>query len=188
MSRLLQAVTDLACWPGRVIGWLMLPLILFVCLGVIAAQFGLNRLIDWQVSVPLLGTGITSNTLLDLQWSAFALIALFGGVLAFADRVHVNVDFLSARFSPRTRAIIDLAGDVLFLLPFCGIVVWYGSKFALTSFNSGEASTYGGLRDYWVVKACIPLSFLLLGLAGVARILATVKRLLAGQPHVGDKA
>ncbi|NBN65132.1 TRAP transporter small permease subunit [Microvirga tunisiensis] len=188
MSRLLQAVTDLACWPGRVIGWLMLPLILFVCLGVVAAQVGLNRLVDWQTSVPLLGTGITSNTLLDLQWSAFALIALFGGVLAFRDRSHVNVDFLSNRLSPRTRMLIDLAGDILFLLPFCAVVVWYGSRFALASYNSGEASTYGGLRDYWIVKACIPLSFLLLGLAGVARILTTLGALRSRPDQTGDRA
>lgn len=186
MSRLLQAMTAVAVWPGRVIGWLLLPLILFVCLGVIAAQFGLNRLAEWQMTLPLLGTGITSNTLLDLQWSAFALIVLFGGVLAYKDRVHVNVDFLSARFSSRTRAWVDLVGDILFLLPFCAVVVWFGAKFAMTSFNAGEASTYGGLRDYWIVKACIPLAFLLLGLAALARIVATLGALWRRRTQSGE--
>lgn len=163
-------IIAICVWPGRLVGWLVLPLILFVCLAVMAAQLGMNSFADWEGDVPFLGSGITVNTLIDLQWHIFALIVLFGGALALCDDAHVSVDFMSANFGERTRIVVTILGDLLLLLPFCAIIVWYGMSFAIASFDSGEGSNYGGLTDRWFIKACVPIGFGLLGLVGLARV------------------
>jgi TRAP-type mannitol/chloroaromatic compound transport system permease small subunit len=168
------------------LGWLILPLILFVCATVAAAHFGFNTLFSWGGEVPVFGSAVTVNTLLDLQWYVFAIIVLFGGVYAFRDDHHVNVDFISSTLSPRARMVIRLFGDLFLLLPFAAIIVWYGSKFAYSSYVSGESSTYGGLHARWVIKACLPLAFLLLGVAGLARALSTLHALVTGKAEQPD--
>lgn len=179
MRRLLQFLIDACCVIGSQVGWLILPLVVFVCGAVVAAHFGINQIASWSQPLPLLGDALTVNTLLDLQWSIFALVVLFGGVYALRDDQHVSVDFLSAGFSPRTRLIIRTIGDLVLLVPFTVIIVWFGTKFALSSFASGESSTYGGLMDRWMVKACVPIAFAMLGIFGLCRALLTILDLIS---------
>ncbi|MCR8827940.1 TRAP transporter small permease subunit [Pseudosulfitobacter koreensis] len=180
MDRFLTHVIDLCVLPGRLVGWLLLPLIAFVCAAVWAAQSGRNSFFTWDADLFLLGQGVTVNTLIDLQWHIFAILVLAGGSYAFRDDAHVSVDFVSANLSPRSRAVIQVMGDLLFVLPFCLIILWFGQKFAMTAFTSGEGSNYGGLQDRWFIKACVPIGFGLLGLAALARALQTILRLVRG--------
>ena len=181
MDRALSRLIDLCCWPGRLAGWLVLPLIALVLAAVWAARAGLNAFADWEGEVFLLGGGVTVNTAVDLQWHLFALMVLFGGAYAFRDGRHVAVDVFASALRPRAGMVLRIAGDLLFLLPLCAVVVWYGVEFAARSHASGEASTYGGLTDRWVVKACVPAGFALLGLAGLARAARTALRLARAQ-------
>lgn len=186
MSRLIDRTLSLCTLPGRLVGWLVLPLVLFVCLTVFAAKYGINAFAQWNTYLPVLGRGITVNTLADAQWYIFALLTVFGGVYAYRDNRHVSVDFFTAGLSDRTRLILSLLGDVFLLLPFCAIIVWYGYFFALTAYTSGEGSTYGGLQNRWLIKACLPLGFGLLGIAAVARIVDSLLKLAGPAPANQD--
>ena len=174
MTAFVDRITNLLVLPGKWVGWLILPLILFVCLTVFAAKAGWNAFWQWGYAVPVLGRGITVNTLTDLQWYIFALIAVFGGVYAFRDNQHVSVDLFSDTLSRRGQLVVQVVGDLLLLLPFCAIIFWYGWSFTLTSFNSGEGSTYGGLADRWLIKAIIPIGFALLGIAAFLRAIRAI--------------
>lgn len=174
----MNRVLDLVVLPGKWVGWLVLPLILSVCLTVLAAKMDWNSFIAWDKSLPVLGRGITVNTLADLQWYIFAIVSIFGGVYAFRDEQHVCVDVFSARLSRRKQLILRVIGDLILLLPFCVIIVWYGWSFTLTSFNSGEGSTYGGLMDRWLIKSIIPIGFALLGIAAIARAILTIGQIM----------
>lgn len=185
MTNVLNRILAVCSWPGKVVGWLILPLILSVCLTVLAAQVGVNVLADWGRAVPVFGKALTVNSLLDLQWYIFALIVLFGGIYAFRDNTHVAVDVFSSALPERWRLIIRTFGDLFFLLPFCLIIAWYGAAFAEKAFMSGEGSTYGGLMDRWLIKAAIPVSFGLLGLSAVARAILTLRNVM--RPGTGGK-
>nr|WP_323777242.1 TRAP transporter small permease subunit [Amylibacter sp.] len=180
MRRFLTGVIWLCAAPGRFVGWLVLAIILMVCLAVAAAQLGINNYGKWDANLFLLGRGISVNTLLDLQWWCFALVVLFGGAVAFREDKHVSVDFLSSNFSPRVQLILQTIGDLVLLVPFCAIIIWYGSKFALTAWTSGEGSSYGGLSNIWVIKTFVPIGFALLGLAGLARAGQSIHTLIFG--------
>ena len=47
---------------------------------------------------------------------------------------HVRVDFFYANWSERTKAWVDLAGVVVAVLPFCGLLVWASWSYVARSF------------------------------------------------------
>lgn len=179
MPRSFKKLITLLCLPGIWMSWLTLVLIAAVLVGVVAARFGVPVLLDWGVSVPVLGSALTLNGLTDLQWYIFALLVLFGGVCTFRDDAHVSVDFLSLRMSRRQRLWVRVIGDIVFLLPFCAIIAWYGWGFAETAWRTAEGSTQGGLNSRWLIKAALPLSFTFLGLAGLLRGIGTLMAILS---------
>lgn len=104
-------------------------------------------------------------------WLLTAFVFL-GGPWALTKGQFVRVDVLHATMSPKTKAVIDtVVSSVLFAL-FAGVLVWFGSKFALTSFGVGERSATGGWGGpVWVAKALVPIGSTLLCLAWLAHVL-----------------
>jgi TRAP-type mannitol/chloroaromatic compound transport system permease small subunit len=177
MTRLTNRILNIVVIPGKLVGWLILPLILSVCLTVLAANAGWNAFVRWENAVPVLGSGITVNSLTDLQWYIFTVIAIFGGVYAYRDGGHVSVDVFYSSLPRRVQQALSVFGDLVFLLPFCVVIAWYGWSFAQTAFNSGEGSTYGGLMDRWLIKSIVPIGFSLLAIAAIARAAGTIAEL-----------
>jgi TRAP-type mannitol/chloroaromatic compound transport system permease small subunit len=180
MPAFLSKLLDLLCLPGKWVSWLILPLIVSILLAVLYAKLGRNTLLVWEGQLPVLGRALTVNGLFDLQWYIFALLVLFGGAWALREDKHVSVDFLSLMMSLRQRLWTRMLGDLLFLLPFCLIIAWYGWSFALTAWTTGEGSTQGGLNSRWIIKAMLPLSFAILGLMGLLRGIGAAVELLRG--------
>jgi TRAP-type mannitol/chloroaromatic compound transport system permease small subunit len=83
---------------------------------------------------------------------------------------HVRVDVFYGEASPRSRALVDLAGSLLLLLPFVAVIAFFSLPYAARSWavfeRSREAS---GLPFVYLLKTLIPLFAVLLGLAGVAQ-------------------
>jgi TRAP-type mannitol/chloroaromatic compound transport system permease small subunit len=184
MIRLSERLLDAVSLPGRWIGWLVLPLAASVLITIAAAKLGVNALVEWEGRVPVLGARLTVNSLIDFQWYVFAALVLFGGVYALRDERHVAVDFVYALLPRRGQLVLRILGDLVLLIPFSLIIAYYGYFFALTAWNTGEGSPHGGLQSRWIVKACIPLAFGLLALAGAARVAAALAELL-GRPRPG---
>lgn len=180
MPAIFSKLMDILCLPGKWLSWLMLPLIVSIVLAVVLAKMGQNTLLRWDGSVPVLGRALTVNSLFDLQWYIFALLVLFGGIWALRDDKHVAVDFLSLMMTNRQRLWVRMLGDLIFLLPFCLIIAWYGWSFALTAWNTGEGSTQGGLNSRWIIKAMLPLSFAMLGLLAMLRGVGAVIEIWRG--------
>jgi len=148
---------------GRGVSWLALVIVL--------GQFAL------VVARYLFGLGSIWLT----EAVIYAHAALFMGAAAWTLRAggHVRVDIFYADASPRTKAIIDLAGAVLLLLPFMLVLIWLSVPYAARSWavleRSQEAS---GLPLVFLLKTFIPVFAALMALQGVAqaiRALAPVR-------------
>lgn len=116
----------------------------------------------------------SSNSLLEVQWYLFAAVFMLGGAYAFLKNVHVRIDFLSNHLSARTRNWIDVVGIVLFLLPFCYLMVDLGWPTFHNAWVSGEMSQNAGGLIRWPAYLMIPVGFTLLGIQGVSEL---IKRL-----------
>jgi TRAP-type mannitol/chloroaromatic compound transport system permease small subunit len=139
---------------GRAASWLVLAVVLLQFALVVARYlFGLGSI--WVTEAVI-----------------YAHAALFMLACAWTLRAggHVRVDIFYAEASDRTKAIVDLAGALLLLLPFALTLIWLSLPYATRSWaileRSQEAS---GLPLVFVLKSLIPAFASLMALQGVAQ-------------------
>jgi TRAP-type mannitol/chloroaromatic compound transport system permease small subunit len=144
---------------------LLVPVLMLIIVAQVAcAALGLNPLLRFEEALALFGQALTLNSLLDLQWHGLTLIGLFGAGLLWWVDGHVRVDFLYATRSSKAQARIDLAGNILFALPFFALILPAAQSFAARAWASDEGSRSDGLMDLWLIKSALPLGLALLAL------------------------
>jgi tripartite ATP-independent transporter DctM subunit len=116
--------------------------------------------------------GVSLVWLEELHWQLYAFLATLSVATCLASDDHVRLDLLASHFSPLTRARIEAAGLLLLVLPLAALLCWHGFAAVAQSYRIGERSVAEqGLPFTFVVKAALPLSFLLVALAAVARLI-----------------
>lgn len=120
---------------------------------------------------------LSSNMFIELQWYLFSLVFLLGAAYTLKHNAHVRVDVLYTRLSARGKAWINLLGTVLFLIPFCVLMLWTSWPVIEDSWARLEGSPDpGGLPRYPLLTA-IPLAFILLILQGGAFLIQQIATL-----------
>jgi len=116
-----------------------------------------------------------SIALQEMEWHLFAMVFLFGIAYALKEDGHVRVDVLYDRFSPRHKAMVNIAGTVLFLLPLCVLVIEGSVWYVHEAFSTGEVSgDPGGLPYRWLIKLVIPASFVFLVVSAVGFVIHNI--------------
>ncbi len=114
----------------------------------------------------LFNTG--SIAMQEMEWHLFSIVFMFGIAYALKEDGHVRVDILYDRWSPRTQAVINIAGTLLMLIPLSALIVEGSIWFVHEAFASGEISgDPGGLTHTWLIKAVIPVSFVFLIISAI---------------------
>ena len=91
---------------------------------------------------------------------------------------HVRVDIFYTRAAPRSRALIDLFGAIVFLLPLAIVLMLVAVPYVERSWSIFEGSPQpSGLPFVYLLKTLIPLFAVLLGLQGLAQAIRAVLRL-----------
>jgi TRAP-type mannitol/chloroaromatic compound transport system permease small subunit len=148
------AIDRLTAAVGRAVTWCLLAMVLV------------------QVTVVLMRYvfGVGSIWLGEAIVYAHATLFMAAAAWTLQHGGHVRVDIFYADASPRARAIVDLVGALLLLLPFCAVLAWFSWPYVARSWaileRSREAS---GLPLVFLLKTLIPLFALLLGLQGIAQ-------------------
>lgn len=107
------------------------------------------------------------------------ILFMFGASYTLADDEHVRVDVFYAKMSVRSKALVNLIGCLLFLLPFCGFIFWMSLDYVLLSWRIGESSSEaGGLPYLFLLKSLILVMPLLLALQGLAVVLSSLHDLV----------
>jgi len=104
-----------------------------------------------------------SIALQELEWHLFAMVFLFGMAYCLKEDGHVRVDLLYDHFPPRWKAVVNIAGTLLLLLPLSVLIIEGSLWFVKEAYTIGEISgDPGGLPHRWLIKAVIPASFVFL--------------------------
>jgi TRAP-type mannitol/chloroaromatic compound transport system permease small subunit len=141
------------------------------------ANFLLIFVIVVQVTLRY-GFGRGMVALEELEWHLYAVAFMFGLSYAVVTDAHVRVDLLSSRMSPSARAWVEIAGILVLLLPFIVIVIIFGWEFFMSSWVRSERSLAPmGLPYRWAIKAVIPLSFIIFGMAALTRLFRAIHEL-----------
>lgn len=149
---------------GKLISFLILFLV-GVVLFEISARYLFNRPTIWAHEISQMIYG--------------AYVILLGGYVLQRGG-HVNVEILYGKFSPRTRAIIDLFTWLLFFI-FCGLILVKGWEMAWDSFKIRETEPTSFAPPIYPIKMMIPLGALLILLQGLARFLRSLAFAISGK-------
>jgi TRAP-type mannitol/chloroaromatic compound transport system permease small subunit len=155
LSRIIDRINELI---GKSVIWLVLLAVL-----ISAANASIRKAFD-----------ISSNAWLELQWYLYGTVFMLAAAYTLLRNEHVRIDILSGRLSKRARDWIDLVCHVLFLMPFCVMMVWLSWPWFIRSFRSGEISTNAGGLIIWPAKFMVLAGFILLTAQGISEIIKRI--------------
>jgi TRAP-type mannitol/chloroaromatic compound transport system permease small subunit len=142
---------------ARASGWLLVVMAAVTCFDVLARKTGLP--------VPL-------TKFQELEWHFHAaLFSLWMGY-GYTINAHPRVDSYTETLTLRGRAWIELAGCLLFALPYMALVAYYSLDYVASSYAIHEQSdSTVGLTHRWIIKG-IYAAGLWLVVLGILSVLA----------------
>ena len=103
------------------------------------------------------------------------LVFLLGAAYTLRHEGHVRVDIFYRHLSPRGKALVDVFGTLLLLLPVCGYIFWSSWDYVANSWQYLEGSREaGGLPGVFLFKTSILLMAALFSLQGVSMLLKNI--------------
>ncbi|HMQ48592.1 MAG TPA: TRAP transporter small permease subunit [Saprospiraceae bacterium] len=152
---------------GRAVSWLTGILVLLVC-GDVIVRYVLSDSEAW---------------VMELEWHLFSLIFLLGAGYALKHDRHVRVDLFYAHFSPKDKALVNLLGSLIFLIPWALLIIVVSFDYALISYRIGETSPDpGGLPARYLIKFSVTLGATLLLLQGIADLIDAAYKYFSKEP------
>jgi TRAP-type mannitol/chloroaromatic compound transport system permease small subunit len=164
-----QAINRLSGVFGWLAGWLCVAMIGVVFIDVVARYVFASGSIAMQ----------------ELEWHLFAAMFLLGAAYTMRENANVRVDVFYGRMHARTKAVVDILGTLLFVIPMCTLILYSSYDFVTYSYQIQEVSVDpGGLPYRFAFKALLPLGYLLVLMQSLAVISRNV-RLLRGDVAAG---
>jgi TRAP-type mannitol/chloroaromatic compound transport system permease small subunit len=149
LHRFLERIADTS-------GWLLIVLMTVTCVDVVFRKFGV--------------VGFPYTKAQEMDWHLHtAIFSLWLGY-NYCINAHPRVDSYTERLGLRRKAWIELAGCLLFALPYTLVLVWYGWEFVRYAYVFNESSDAAlGLPYRWIIKGIMyaGLWLLLLGIISV---------------------
>ena len=144
------------------------------------------------------GVRLTSNRFLELQWYMYAALFLLAFAYILQHGINVRVDFWFAKQSRRTKAIIDIVGHLVGLLPFCILGIWLTWNPVIRSWGASPDGSFRTWRvwEIWElspdprglprapIKTVLLAGLVLLLLQAIAEMIKLVAELLDEGHHV----
>ena len=97
---------------------------------------------------------------------------------------HVRVDIFYRNFSARRRALVDLAGLIMFLIPICVLIIISSWDYVIASWATGERSEErSGIAFVYGLKTLMIIMPSLLIVQGLAGGLRHAQELKLKQPN-----
>lgn len=144
-------------WIGRLTYWLVLLMVLVGVWNVVGRYLG-----------KFVGENLTSNALIEVQWYLFDLVFLLGAAYALKHDEHVRVDIFYKGWNSKYKALANLIGTILFLIPFCVMLIYFSWGSVINSWQALEMSPDPGGLPRYPIKSTIIISCILLIFQGIS--------------------
>jgi TRAP-type mannitol/chloroaromatic compound transport system permease small subunit len=175
VSRGIDAVVD---FMGRYLGWLVLIMILVGVYNTATRYIG-----------SVMGRSLASNTLIEAQWYMFSILFFLGASYVLKHNEHVRVDVFYGNWPPKRKALVNIIGTLLFLIPFCIVVIWVSTQPVLISWGMNRRTGVIDLaRMEWSdqpgglprapIKSMILIGFGLLAIQGISELIKNIAVLM----------
>ncbi|MCY4159956.1 MAG: TRAP transporter small permease subunit [Bacteroidetes bacterium] len=124
-----------------------------------------QKILQWIGEIAKQGS---SNTFIELQWYLFSIVFLMGASYALKTDAHVRVDIFYNRLSLTAKTWTNIIGTLVFLLPFCILMIWTSWPAVVDSWIRLEGSPDPGGLPRYPLLTVIPFAFILLMAQGLA--------------------
>ncbi|MEX2535016.1 MAG: TRAP transporter small permease subunit [Trueperaceae bacterium] len=160
ISRGIDAVTTVV---GKVACWVTLLMVLIGVLNVVTRYVGRS-----------LGVSLGGTQYIVLQTYAYDFVFLMGAAYVFRKDAHVRVDIIFSTLSHRSKAIVDIIGVLLFLIPFSIMGLYFGQRYVATSWRQGEINLNAAGIPVYPAKTLILIAFGLLIVQGISELIKNI--------------
>ena len=101
--------------------------------------------------------------IIELEWHLFGILFLLSAAYTWKHDRHVRVDLFYEKYSEQKKAWINFIGTLIFVVPWCVLVIHCSLDYAINSLSFRESSPNpNGLPARYIIKFAISLSFILL--------------------------
>jgi len=159
-----------------------------------------GRLIAWLTLLMVLVTFIVVvlRYAFDLGWISMqesvtwmhAAVFMLGAAYTLKRDEHVRVDIFYRRMTRQRKALVDLLGTLIFLLPLSIFLAYVSWDYVYTSWVIREASREAGGLPYPfvpILKSLIPVTAGMLIIQGIANLIEAVLTLMGRMPPGSEK-
>ncbi len=157
--RFCQIIDGFIRKSGRAIAWLNVLLIVNILIQVIL-RYAFSMGLVW---------------LEELQWHLYGAAIMFAISYCITEDAHIRLDLLHQRFSPRTKATIEVIGILVLLFPLYITLCVHGVGFVESALRVHERSESPlGLPYRWIIKSAIPVGMSFVIAASTSRLVRSM--------------
>ena len=165
LVRVIRLIDMVGAWSGRIVAWLILPLI-----GAMTYEVVIRHL--WQ---PTLWA-------YDISYMIYGALFMLGAAYTLYRGAHIRTDFLYQQWSVRTQATVDAFCYLFLFFPGIAVFLWLGTEFAWAAWLRAERTVGSSwMPVIYPLKAVIPVATALLLLQGVSEFLKCIYALRTGR-------
>ena len=158
LRNFVESIAKLATWG-------LAPLVLITMWDVVA-----RKLVWIQIyMVANFGSFFESTLMQEMEWHLHTVVFCMVLGYGYTHNRHVRVDFLRENFNFQSKAKVEFYGNILFMLPFTLICVYFSWIYMVDSYQIGEVSaSLVGLSNRWIIKTFLPIGYFFLFLGGMS--------------------
>ena len=168
MRAVIRAIDSFNEFVGRTVSWLALAMVLVQFVVVVMRHvFGLSVL-----------------TMQESIWYMHSIIFLVAAGYTLLHNGHVRVDILYGNVGGRAKALIDLIGVFIILLPVCVLIWWVAWPYVMNAWAVKEGSVeISGIQGVYLLKTCMLIFAGTLAVQGISMALKSILTLSGAENH-----
>jgi TRAP-type mannitol/chloroaromatic compound transport system permease small subunit len=164
MRKIVYLIDAFNAWVGRLISFIMMPIMAIICYEV-AMRYIFHRPTIWASEAMTYGC---------------ALLYVIGAAWTLLENRHVKIDFLYEKFSHRKQRTLDCITFPFFAL-YMGLLLWVGSKFAYESLMLTESSGTPWNPPVYPIKIAFVVGVVMLSAQGISKFMKDLYFVIHGK-------
>jgi TRAP-type mannitol/chloroaromatic compound transport system permease small subunit len=165
LERAIRSIDRISDWCGRIVAWLILPLIAVMTYEVVIRHV-------WE----------PTQWAYDSSYMLYGALFMLGAGYTLYRGAHIRTDFLYQKWPVKVQAAVDAACYLLLFFPGIAVFLWLGAEFAWASWLREERSVGSSwMPVIYPLKAVMPVAAGLLLLQGASEFLKCIYALRTGR-------
>mgnify|MGYP000710496183 CR=1 FL=1 len=159
LPRIVERLDWISLWSGRIVGWLIVPMVMSLVYEVVA-RYAFNAPTIWAY---------------DMTFMTYGAFFMLGSAYTLQRGSHIRTDTFYGGWSPRTQGIVDTVCYLLVYFPPLLIFLYVTWDFFLVSWGRGERSvTSPWMPVIYPLKLVLPAACVLLLIQGTSELLRSI--------------